>query len=83
MIKTIEESGREYGVMFYSLMCIFLQKKFGDIKIYTYICRKNETMPTLLRIFGLRFFFYLDEHLPIHLHVECGVKLAEDYYGDD
>ena len=52
-------------------------KKFGDIKIYTYICRKNETMPTLLRIFGLRFFFYLDEHLPIHVHVECGGKLAK------
>jgi len=34
-------------------------------------------MPTLLRIFGLRFFFYLDEHLPIHVHVECGGKLAK------
>jgi hypothetical protein len=40
-------------------------------------------MPTLLRIFGLRFFFCLDEHLPIHVHVECGGKLAEDYYGDN
>ena len=34
-------------------------------------------MPTLLRIFGLRFFFYLDEHLPIHVYVECGGKLAK------
>ena len=34
-------------------------------------------MPTLLRIFGLRFFFYLDEHLPIHVHVECGGKMAK------
>jgi len=25
-------------------------------------------MPTLLNIFGLRFYFYSDEHLPIHIH---------------
>ena len=29
-------------------------------------------MPTLLLLFGLRFFFYSDEHLPIHVHVENG-----------
>jgi len=29
-------------------------------------------MPTLLNIFGLRFFFYSDEHLPIHVHIENG-----------
>ena len=27
-------------------------------------------MPTLFIIFGLRFFFYSDEHLQIHIHVE-------------
>lgn len=27
-------------------------------------------MPTLLYIFGLRFFFYSEEHLPIHIHVQ-------------
>jgi hypothetical protein len=27
-------------------------------------------MPTLLTIFGLRFYFYSDEHLPIHVHIE-------------
>ena len=27
-------------------------------------------MPTLFVIFGLRFFFYSDEHLPIHIHVQ-------------
>lgn len=26
-------------------------------------------MPTLFRAFGLRFFFYSNEHLPIHIHV--------------
>ncbi len=29
-------------------------------------------MPTLFIIFGLRFYFYADEHLPIHVHVENG-----------
>lgn len=29
-------------------------------------------MPTLFTIFGLRFFFYSDEHLPIHVHVQKG-----------
>jgi len=26
-------------------------------------------MPTLFRAFGLRFFFYSNEHFPIHIHV--------------
>ncbi len=26
-------------------------------------------MPTLFIIFGLRFYFYSNEHLPIHVHV--------------
>lgn len=29
-------------------------------------------MPTLFVIFGLRFYFYSDEHLPIHVHIENG-----------
>ncbi len=28
------------------------------------------TMPTILNVFGLRFYFYSDEHEPIHVHVE-------------
>lgn len=27
-------------------------------------------MPTVLLIFGLRFYFYADEHDPIHVHLE-------------
>ncbi len=27
-------------------------------------------MPTLFIIFGLRFYFYSDEHLPIHVHIQ-------------
>lgn len=44
------------------------------INNYTYICHdKNVTiMPTILFLFGLRFFFYSDEHLPMHVHVKNG-----------
>lgn len=34
-------------------------------------------MPTLLTIFGLRFFFYMDEHEPIHVHVSYGGRVAK------
>jgi hypothetical protein len=27
-------------------------------------------MPTLFILFGIRFYFYSDEHLPIHIHVK-------------
>lgn len=27
-------------------------------------------MPTLFIFFGMRFYFYSDEHLPIHIHVQ-------------
>ena len=33
---------------------------------------KRHIMPTLFNIFGLRFFFYSEEHLPIHVHVVDG-----------
>ncbi|MDR1779796.1 MAG: DUF4160 domain-containing protein [Tannerella sp.] len=29
-------------------------------------------MPTLFIVFGLRFYFYSEEHLPIHVHVQKG-----------
>ena len=47
-----------------------------DIKIYTYFCKKYD-MPTLLITFGMRFFFYLDEHQPIHVHVDYNGKKAK------
>ena len=34
-------------------------------------------MPTILYLFGLRFFFYSEEHLPIHVHVESGSGKAK------
>lgn len=29
-------------------------------------------MPTILFLFGLQFFFYSEEHLPMHVHVKNG-----------
>ena len=34
-------------------------------------------MPTLLIAFGIRFFFYMDEHEPIHVHISYGGKKAK------
>ena len=34
-------------------------------------------MPTLFIIFGLRFYFYSEEHLPIHVHVQKGKGRAK------
>ena len=38
------------------------------IKIYPYLCCATK----LYFLFGLRFFFYSDEHLPMHVHVKNG-----------
>lgn len=34
-------------------------------------------MPTVLLIFGIRFFFYPNDHEPIHVHVEYQGKSAK------
>ncbi len=34
-------------------------------------------MPTILLINGYRFFFYSNEHLPKHVHIEKGNKTAK------
>lgn len=34
-------------------------------------------MPEIFRLFGLRFFFYSDDHLPIHVHVRNGAGEAK------
>ena len=34
-------------------------------------------MPTLLFIFGLRFYFYSREHKPIHIHIESADGVAK------
>ncbi len=35
------------------------------------------TMPTVLLIYGIRFFFYPNDHEPIHVHVEYQGKSAK------
>ena len=40
-------------------------------------------MPTILNIFGLRFYFYSDEHLPIHVHIEYGDNDAKGIKAND
>ncbi len=34
-------------------------------------------MPTILRIKGYRFFFYVNDHSPVHIHVEKGDGTAK------
>lgn len=34
-------------------------------------------MPTILQLNGYRFFFYSNDHLPIHIHVEKGDATAK------
>lgn len=34
-------------------------------------------MPTILRINGYRFFFYSNEHLPKHIHIEKDSNTAK------
>jgi hypothetical protein len=36
----------------------------------TFIINKILKMPELFRMFGMRFFFYMNDHLPIHVHVK-------------
>ena len=46
-------------------------------KLYLHLQKSIRHMPTLLNIFGLRFYFYLDEHLPIHVHISNGGQKAK------
>lgn len=34
-------------------------------------------MPTVLQVNGFRFFFYMNEHLPVHVHVSRGGAKAK------
>ena len=38
---------------------------------------KSVAMPTILRRKGYRFFFYINDHLPIHIHIEKQNKTAK------
>lgn len=49
-----------------------IEKIFRDKILSLYLWHKIKTMPTLFTIFGLCFFFYSEEHLPIHIHIQNG-----------
>ena len=34
-------------------------------------------MPTVLRVKGFRFFFYINDHTPMHIHIEKGDGTAK------
>ena len=61
-----------------ALSCLLLFKEIAKYRIIIwrdknlslYLHQKNEYMPTILLAFGLRFYFYSEEHMPIHVHVE-------------
>ncbi len=36
-------------------------------------------MPEVFRMFGMRFFFFANEHLPIHIHVQNAEGRAKFY----
>lgn len=36
-------------------------------------------MPTILLINGFRFYFYMNEHLPVHVHISKGDARAKFY----
>ena len=40
-------------------------------------------MPTFLTIYGLKFFFYSDDHEPFHVHVRKSGKEAKFIIGKD
>lgn len=40
-----------------------------------YLCRENKkSMPKIFEYFGFIFYFYSNEHEPIHVHVMHGAK---------
>ena len=45
----------------------------GDKKLSLFLrSKKDIDMPTVFEIFGLRFFFFSEDHDPIHVHVVRG-----------
>jgi len=40
-------------------------------------------MPTVFTLLGFRFWFYGNDHTPIHIHVKKGGAVAKYNYGED
>ena len=50
---------------------------FGGIKNYTYLCNQKGNYAYIVKDFRTKVLLLMDEHLPIHVHVEHGGKLAK------
>lgn len=71
---------REVGILQLSLSkatakirLFFIPQKniCGDKILFLSLQNQNDdVMPTLMNVFGLRFFFYSEEHLPMHVHIQ-------------
>ncbi|PLX22253.1 hypothetical protein C0584_00020 [Candidatus Parcubacteria bacterium] len=57
------------------------RRSMRDKNTFLHVKKINDTikqnlwrlaLPTVLRVDGFRFFFFSDEHLPLHIHVEKG-----------
>jgi len=52
-------------------------ESLAGIKYYTYFCGKTDAHIAYI-VFGIRFFFYMDEHEPIHVHISYGGEKSQD-----
>ena len=68
------------GFTFFNILSLNNHKQLlrsHILDLYLYNKLNNTTMPTILIIFGLRFYFFANEHLPIHVHLENSDGLAK------
>ncbi len=66
----MKNRSEKYFGFFYVLLKKFF-KNSVDIKLYPiFVQTKTKKMPTLLILFGIRFYFFSREHEPIHIHIE-------------
>lgn len=55
----------------YNIFLVPQKNICGDKILFLSLQKKlDSNMPTLLTLFGLRFFFYSEEHLPMHVHIQ-------------
>lgn len=59
-----------------SIRVYSLHKIWNTIVLFIYL-QKNLSMPTLFILFGFRFFFWSNDHEPIHVHISKGDSEAK------
>jgi hypothetical protein len=64
-------SADETTLQKYNIFLVPQKNICGDKILFLSLQNKTtDTMPTILTLFGLRFFFYSEEHLPMHVHIQ-------------